>query len=648
MQLETFKIEISVAERGRSYGGPQILDSFEIESDNIFKDVAKIISEQDVFAYRNGLYFKVENIYGKEEKFWAANKGETMFVRYCSNQYDRFSAEYTDWDIEPRYLTCLDETKNEYKYYLMTFDKNADNFNVQYGRIGMVAGEFNYKGKDASKDGSYEFPAPMFWIKYYEKIAKGYEDKTELKDFSKTETARRYDNTEYDVIEEEEIRKIIDFLVKQQREYVQRSFDISVPFSQQAIDISRNLLSEMSKVVASDNPDKENEFKKLYKELVVTLPRKIYNVGEYINRVSFRDKESENYIDNVLNEEKELFDNFCDLFEDKPEEKEHKTAGTILDNNGMKANVPDFKDKWLVLDKMGEDAHRVRSIIEVTNTRTKDAYDKAVKELGIEPRGRHLLWHGSRTENWWSIAKNGMSLNPNAVITGKMFGQGLYFAPKAQKSMGYTDMKGSYWAGGTSKTGYLALFEVAMGKPFEPAGALSCSFNKNDLRHGCHSVWAYPQKTGLRNEECIVYREDQCNLKYLVELDSERTRSFSFDIKKARKLHCEKPIFEDNCIVVSVPDFDSKCNMNFKNVTFEYDVDKHKMQIYPASLEAKLNISDKDYLTEIFMSRFADNKKEFELIADEIKEYGDIPKDIKKQFDKNSKGKENVYDSRTA
>ena len=66
-------------------------------------------------------------------------------------------------------------------------------------------------------------------------------------------------------------------------------------------------------------------------------------------------------------------------------------------------------------------------------------------------KNKKLLWHGSRNENWMSIISNGLILNPNAVITGKMFGQGIYFAPKSRKSFGYTSYDGSYWARGNSK-----------------------------------------------------------------------------------------------------------------------------------------------------------------------------------------------------
>lgn len=46
-------------------------------------------------------------------------------------------------------------------------------------------------------------------------------------------------------------------------------------------------------------------------------------------------------------------------------------------------------------------------------------------------------------------------------------GYGLYFAPRARKSVGYTSLRGSYWAGGHSNYGFMALYEVVYGKPYD-------------------------------------------------------------------------------------------------------------------------------------------------------------------------------------
>lgn len=73
-----------------------------------------------------------------------------------------------------------------------------------------------------------------------------------------------------------------------------------------------------------------------------------------------------------------------------------------------------------------------------------------------------LVFHGSKNENFWSILKSGLKLNPKASVTGKMLGLGIYGADKAIKSLNYTSIKGSSWARGTSSVGYLAVFAFAI------------------------------------------------------------------------------------------------------------------------------------------------------------------------------------------
>ena len=75
-----------------------------------------------------------------------------------------------------------------------------------------------------------------------------------------------------------------------------------------------------------------------------------------------------------------------------------------------------------------------------------------------------LFFHGSKNENFWSILKNGLLLNPKASITGKMLGNGIYMAPNAIKSLNYTSLQGTRWAHGNSKVGYMAIFAVAIDK----------------------------------------------------------------------------------------------------------------------------------------------------------------------------------------
>ena len=101
-----------------------------------------------------------------------------------------------------------------------------------------------------------------------------------------------------------------------------------------------------------------------------------------------------------------------------------------------------------------------------------------------------------------------------------MFGDGIYGANKAQKSIGYTSYRGSYWASGNSSNAYLAVFDFHVGNQKHITNhTYDCySLNKSKLeRDGFDSVYAHGG-ADLRNDEFIVYDAHQVTIKYLVEI----------------------------------------------------------------------------------------------------------------------------------
>jgi len=126
--------------------------------------------------------------------------------------------------------------------------------------------------------------------------------------------------------------------------------------------------------------------------------------------------------------------------------------------------------------------------------------------------------------NFWSILCTGLKLRPNAPITGKMFGHGIYFAPLARKSIGYTSLDGSYWAKGSSSEGYLAVFKVAYKKPWDVyshEGFFTKLHYDDVAKRGFDAMFAHAGKM-LRNDEVIVYREEQCTVRYLIKLKNKK------------------------------------------------------------------------------------------------------------------------------
>lgn len=159
--------------------------------------------------------------------------------------------------------------------------------------------------------------------------------------------------------------------------------------------------------------------------------------------------------------------------------------------------------------------HKVKHIYRVIDKNKKANFDNYLKKNNIKKV--KCYWHGSKNENWLSIMMNGLKLNPNAAITGKMFGQGIYFAPSSAKSWGYTSYYGSRWANGKDNTAFMGLYATAYGKPYDCNSAYNYTESFLKQNH-CNCVHAHagPQ---LYNDEIIFYNEDAILLNYIVEFE---------------------------------------------------------------------------------------------------------------------------------
>ena len=122
------------------------------------------------------------------------------------------------------------------------------------------------------------------------------------------------------------------------------------------------------------------------------------------------------------------------------------------------------------------------------------------------------VWHGSSEANILSILKSGIKVRPpsSAKIAGKLFGEGAYGSKTSSKSLGYTF---SRWGQSSGDAGWVFCCDFAMGKAFEPT-----TYGISSVPTGYDSCFADPKKTGLNNDEYIVYSEKQVKIKYLLEV----------------------------------------------------------------------------------------------------------------------------------
>lgn len=402
-------------------------------------------------------------------------------------------------EYKPRYLVMVTATANNNKYYKQIPNADGLTWTAEYGRVGNAPQKAIFPMRDWDK-------------KYREKIKKGYVDQSDIaEDLMQAEKPKN--QIEYKNIENKVIADIVDKLQSMAKDAIQRNYTIkSDKVTQAMVDEAQNIITDLVN---------EKDLKIFNNKLLVlftVIPRKMSNVNTYLAK-------SKDDFNKIIKSEQDLLDvmrgQVVQHVATEEDTSTEKIDMTILEKLGLEFEECTDEDINIIKKTLNESANKFKRAWKVKNIKTQERFDKFVKDNNINDI--KLLFHGSRNENWWSIIQTGLVLRPtNAIITGKMFGYGLYYAPKAQKSIGYTSLHGSYWANGNSKTGYMALMQVAYGKPYNvnTFDSKYYNFNYEALQKTCPGANCLHAHAGkiLRNDEIIVYKEDQCTIKYLIEL----------------------------------------------------------------------------------------------------------------------------------
>lgn len=181
-----------------------------------------------------------------------------------------------------------------------------------------------------------------------------------------------------------------------------------------------------------------------------------------------------------------------------------------IDDSGQIKMVEDFFDSTRNASHTSNSL-KVAKLYGVDHGPMKNAY---VKD-GANLPNRKTLWHGTRTFNVLSILKSGLIVPKSTGsfhITGRMFGDGLYFSDQSTKSLNYAQ---GYWGGGGTKDDncFMFLAEVAMGNEHTPSSRVSTvpiGYDSLNIRGGT---------CGVMNNEMIVFRTSQVDLRFLVEFE---------------------------------------------------------------------------------------------------------------------------------
>lgn len=383
-------------------------------------------------------------------------------------------------------LICVTPNNNN-KFYNMT-DIGDGTFEVEYGRVGATSTKTSYS-------------ISLWDKKYNEKLKKGYIDISESlsQDIKKASLD----------IEDKDVKDLISFLMSCAKQSIKSNYEVSLDsISEVQINKVQELLDWLNNSIQFKTPaDIIND--KL-KSIYVTIPRKMADTRYFFMKDNYTTQEllellqSEQNRLNTLKSQVNL-------------NRQSKTADNItLDTLGFSCELASQKDRDLIARETDFRVGNQR-IFKISNKETEKMFNP--NKLKTK-----LLYHGSRNENFLSILQTGLKIRPAGVATtGSMFGNGIYAANKARKSIGYTSLRGSYWVGGSSNRAYLAIFEFATGREWnvldnETHKYWMTNIDENQVKsHNCDSVFARGG-VDLRNDEYIVYNSNQATIRYLIEL----------------------------------------------------------------------------------------------------------------------------------
>lgn len=309
--------------------------------------------------------------------------------------------------------------------------------------------------------------------------------------------------------------------------------------SLKSIHAARKTLDKLSNLDVNNNAV-EQEFIDLLNHYLMLIPQKVnhsrgwhlsfFKQHSFAQQYEFLDqleKSVEMYEDVLAQEQK----NKSSFNSDDNMPKVFNTQLQLVTNkkviNKIKSYFDDNKNVAHGSSKL--QLLNVYEIVGLYNNEQLTVFDKLAKEKGNVQE----YWHGSRNYNLLSILKNGLIIpkSNSFNVTGRMFGDGVYFSNQSTKSLNYSQ---GYWdrGRGIDNNCFMFLADVIMGKVYEAShkqAKLDCKNNRKTkvypvkgydsviARGGVKNVTHSGDICSLSNDEMIVFDLGQIKLKYLCE-----------------------------------------------------------------------------------------------------------------------------------
>ena len=372
-------------------------------------------------------------------------------------------------------LIMVSEDNNN-KYYEMRQTSDIQ-FESRYGRVG------------ASPQVKY-YHISKWYSTYNSKIKKGYKDITPAITIEKKIEMSNVND---------KISELMNVLYSSSK--LQMSANYLVDISSVTNTQLKKAKQYLSDAYYYSNTNKNvSDINSALLELYKVLPRKMKNVKDYlISRVSDFSK--------LYNDELDLLNNLVvqtEIIED----------ANVYSSLNINIDICDDNDIIIINSLLNKENNcnknkvSVKKAFKVTNNITDLKFNKYIDNS--KNKTTELVWHGSRTENWLSILKNGLIIKPaGAIHTGSAYGKGIYGSTCFDKSCNYT-------AGSNI---FLSIQKFHVGNQYVYKGWYNNNdfeLNYDELRKRDYDSTLVLPGNGLLNNEYVIYKEDQTTINYLV------------------------------------------------------------------------------------------------------------------------------------
>ena len=427
-------------------------------------------------------------------------------------------------------LIFTDSKENNNKFYELILQEDANTIVAKWGRVGS-SGQ-----SKVSSGGKYEFDRTIS-----SKIAKGYVKSktvsisggTKTSDSTALAEAAKRDLIGHRALDKNTalLVKLVDRLTEMNRHQIVAASNGNIKIDEtglittplglvtaSTIDEARILLSNIEKSVARKSFSTNTYIESLENYLRL-IPQKVPSKRGW-GDIFFTEFSSLTAQSSLLDQ----LEGSLDLYKQKEQDILKKLAdGSQIAEKVFLTNLElvEDTDVFKKLEKFYNDnknsrhisAHlKLKNVFALKNEEFEKRFTEKSKKIG----NVRQLWHGTRAFNVLSIFKNGLIIpkGGNFHITGRMFGDGVYFSDQSTKSLNYSY---GYWGGGkVEENCFMLVADVAMGKEYVPS-----SHNQNFPVKGYDSVFAQANKSGVMNNEMIVYDLAQVNLRYLCEFSAK-------------------------------------------------------------------------------------------------------------------------------